>query len=147
MDPFARKMVYGSFVYGGIMLLMFAVLSVVYLHMRPRCMDRVVAESTDPTHQWTAALMERRCGEDAPFFTHLNLRVAGAELQRGFFSGTAMEGEIFLMEQDAASSGITINWNTSGRLNVQCPRCSAALVQKREERWGDIAITYGLSAH
>jgi multisubunit Na+/H+ antiporter MnhF subunit len=47
MDPFARKMVYGSFVYGGMLLVMFAVLTVVYLHTRPRCSDRVVAESTD----------------------------------------------------------------------------------------------------
>ncbi len=47
MDPFARKMVYGSFVYGGMLIVMFAVLTVVYLHTRPRCSDRVVAESTD----------------------------------------------------------------------------------------------------
>ncbi|MGZ7060977.1 MAG: hypothetical protein ACXVJL_14735, partial [Candidatus Angelobacter sp.] len=65
MDPFARKMVYGSFVYGGMMLVMFAVLTVVYLHTRPRCSDRVVAESTDQAGQWTATVMERRCGAEA----------------------------------------------------------------------------------
>jgi len=141
MDPFARKMVYGSFVYGGIMVLMFAVLSVVYLHVRPRCMERVVAESTDSDHHWTAALMERRCGDDTPFFTHLNLRAAGSEPKRGFFSGAAIEGEVFLMEQDAASGGITMNWSAPGRLSVQCSHCNAAL-GKHEERWGNIVITY-----
>ena len=34
MDPFARKMWQGSFVYGGIMLVMFAVLTGFYLHTR-----------------------------------------------------------------------------------------------------------------
>src|ERR1051326_6766801 len=51
MDPFARRMIQGSFVYGGVMLLMFAVLTVIYLHTRPRCTDRVVAESTGK--HWT----------------------------------------------------------------------------------------------
>ena len=80
MDAFARKMVYGSFVYGGMMLVMFAVLTVVYLHTRPRCSDRVVAEATDPGNHWTAAVMERRCGAEAPFFTHVNLRPAAEDL-------------------------------------------------------------------
>ena len=102
MDPFARKMIYGSFVYGGMMLVMFAVLTVVYLHTRPRGSDRVVAESTDQARQWTATVMERRCGTDAPFFTHVNLRPEGKDLETGFFSGSAAEGEVFLIEQDAA---------------------------------------------
>ena len=85
MDPFARKMVYGSFVYGGMMLVMFAVLTVVYLHTRPRCSDRVVAESTDQAGQWTATVMERRCGAEAPFFTHVNLRPAGKDLNYRIF--------------------------------------------------------------
>ena len=80
MDPFARKMMQGAFVYGGMMLVMFAVLTVVYLHTRPRCSDRLVAESTDQNKQWTAAVMERRCGAETPFFTHVNLRPAGNDL-------------------------------------------------------------------
>ncbi len=101
MDPFARKMWQGSFVYGGIMLVMFAVLTGVYLHTRPRCSDRLVAESADQNKQWIAAVMERRCGEDTPFFTHVNLRPAGKDLKRGFFSGSATEGEVFQVELDA----------------------------------------------
>ena len=112
MDPFARKMVYGSFVYGGMMVVMFAVLTVVYLHTRPRCSDRVMAESTDPAGQWTATAMERRCGAEAPFFTHVNLRPAGKDLTTGFFSGSATEGEVFVLEQDAAGAGITLHWTS-----------------------------------
>ena len=146
MDPFARKMVLGSFVYGGMLLLMFAVLTVVYLHTRPRCSDRVVAESTDPGKRWTATVMERRCGNEAPFFTHVNLRPAGTDLNPGFFSGSATEGEIFLIEQDAASTGITLNWTSPATLHVQCPHCGAASVRNQAERWGDVAITYALPA-
>src|SRR5450432_1461502 len=110
MDPFARKMVYGSFLYGGMMLVMFAVLTVVYLHTRPRCTDRVVAEATDPAKHWTAAIMERRCGAEAPFFTHVNLRPAGKDVELGFFSGSASEGEVFVIEQYAPDTGITLRW-------------------------------------
>ena len=144
MDPFARKMVLGSFVYGGMMLLMFAVLTGVYLHTRPRCSDRVVAESTDPGKHWTATLMERRCGNEAPFFTHVNLRPAGTDLNTGFFSGSATEGEVFLAEQDAAGSGITLNWTSTATLHIHCPFCSSALVRKRDERWDNVVINFDL---
>ena len=142
MDPFARRMIQGSFVYGGVMLLMFAVLSVVYLHTRPRCTDRVVAESTGPGKRWTATVMERRCGNEAPFFTHVNLRPAGKDLNTGFFSGSATEGEVFLIEQDTASAGITLDWTSDATLSIHCPHCSAALVRERAERWGSVVINF-----
>lgn len=142
MDPFARKMVYGSFVYGGMMLLMFAVLTLVYLHTRPHCSDRVVAESTDQTGKWTATVMERRCGAEAPFFAHVNLRSAGKDLNRGFFSGSATDGEVFVLEQDAASSGIALHWTSSTALSIACPRCSPSLVRKHDEHWGNVDINY-----
>lgn len=142
MDPFARKMVYGSFVYGGMMLVMFAVLTVVYLHTRPRCSDRVVAESTDQTRQWTAAAMERRCGAEAPFFTHVNLRPAGKDLNIGFFSGSATEGEVFVLEQDVAGAGLTLHWTSPTALSISCPHCSPRLVRKRDEHWGSVTINY-----
>ena len=144
MDPFARKMVLGSFVYGGMLLLMFAVLTVVYLHTRPRCSDRVVAESTDPGKHWTATVMERRCGNEAPFFTHVNLRPAGSDLNTGFFSGSATEGEVFLIEQDAAGTGITLNWSSSSTLRILCPHCSAASVHTHNDRWGSVVINFDL---
>ena len=145
MDPFARKMVFGSFVYGGVMLVMFAVLTVVYLHMRPRCSDRVVAESTDAGKAWTATVMERRCGAEAPFFTHVNIRPATQNLKTGFFSGASMGGEVFLVEQDAASAGASMRWNEQGRLTIRCPRCTTGLLHKRDDRWGNVAIDYELS--
>lgn len=144
MDPFARKMVYGSFVYGGIMLVMFAVLTVVYLHTRPRCSDRLVAESTDQNKQWTAAVMERRCGVDTPFFTHVNLRAAKNDLNRGFFSGSATEGEVFELELDAAGAGLTLHWTSPTALSISCPRCSPALIRQHDERWDDVTINYAL---
>jgi hypothetical protein len=145
MDPFARKMVYGSFLYGGLMLVMFAVLTVVYLHTRPRCTDRVIAEATDPAKHWTAAIMERRCGAEAPFFTHVNLRPAGKDVELGFFSGSASEGEVFVIEQYAPDTGITLRWTSPATLSIHCPRCSAGLVRRREARWGSIVINSELT--
>ncbi len=144
MDPFARKMVYGSFVYGGIMLVMFAVLTVVYLHTRPRCSDRVVAESTDQSRQWTATVMERRCGAESPFFAHVNLRPAGKDLQTGFFSGSTTDGEVFLVEQDAAGAGIALHWTSPTTLSILCPQCNTSLIRKRDESWNGILIKYDL---
>jgi hypothetical protein len=147
IDPFARKMVFGSFVYGGVMLVMFAVLTVVYLHMRPRCSDRVVAEATEPGKAWTATLMECRCGAEAPFFTHVNIRPTAKDLKMGFFSGVAEEGEIFLLEQDAAGAGVTLSWTSPSTLSLECPRCNAALLRKHDKRWGSIVINYHLAPH
>jgi hypothetical protein len=144
VDPFARKMVFGSFIYGGVMLVMFAVLTVVYLHMRPQCSDRLVAEFTDPNRQWTAAVMERRCGAEAPFLTHVNVRPASADLQTGFFSGSASDGEIFLVEQDAADAAITLHWTGSATLSIECARCKAELLRKHDEHWGSLTIQYQL---
>ena len=144
MDPFARKMVLGSFVYGGMMLLMFAVLTVVYLHTRPRCSDRVVAEAASPDKRWTATIMERRCGEETPFFTHVNLRPAGNPLHRGFFSGSSTEGEVFLIEQDAAGAGITLQWSDPDTLVIRCSNCNSLLLRKREEQWQGVTLKYEL---
>jgi hypothetical protein len=144
MDPFARKMVVGSFVYGAMILLMFAVLTVIYLHTRPRCTDRVVVDAIDPGKRWIATVMERRCGNEAPFFTHVNLRPAGTDLNTGFFSGSATEGEVFLVEQDGEGAGITLNWTSSATLNIHCPHCSPGLLRTRDERWGNVQINYDL---
>ena len=144
MDPFARKMVYGSFVYGSMLLVMFAVLTVVYLHTRPSCSDRVVAESTDQSGQWTATIMERRCGAEAPFFTHVNLRTAAKDLKTGFFSGSATDGEVFLVEQDAAGAGVTVRWTSPTALSISCLQCNTSLIRKRDERWNGVLIKYDL---
>jgi hypothetical protein len=146
VDPFARKMVYGSFVYGGVIVVMFAVLTVVYLHTRPGCSDRLLAESTSPDKRWVASLMERRCGEEAPFFAHVNLRPAGEEIQRGFFSGVSSQGEVFLVEQDAAGAGVSLIWTAPATLLVECPRCNLSFLRKQEARWKEVGINYKLSS-
>ncbi|MBZ5508580.1 MAG: hypothetical protein LAO78_24235 [Acidobacteriia bacterium] len=144
MDPFARKMVFGSFVYGGVMLVMFAVLTVVYLHMRPRCSDRVVAAATDAGKAWTATVMERRCGAEAPFFTHVNIRSASEDLRTGFFSGASTEGEVFLIEQDAAGAGVNLIWIAPDTLAIACPHCTPAYIRQSDPQWGVVRIHYQL---
>lgn len=144
MDPFARRMLQGTFVYGSVMLLMFAVLTVVYLHTRPRCSDQVVAQAAGPGGQSIAAVMERRCGEDTPFFTHVNLRPVGEDVQRGFFSGSATNGEVFVVEQDAAGAGLALEWTAPDTLLVRCPRCSSSFLREHKDRWRGITIKYEL---
>ena len=144
MDPFARKMVYGSFMYGGMMLAMFGVLSAVYFHIRPRCTDRVVAEVAAPGQQWTAMIMERRCGEEAAFFTHVNLHSTARPQKYGFFSGRATEGEIFLIEQDSQAAGISVQWSTPDQITIQCSRCASMPTNRREEKWGTVTVHYEL---
>ena len=142
MDPFARKMWQGAFIYGGAMLVMFAVLTVIYLHSRPSCSERVAGQADSPNARWSAAIVERRCGEEAPFFTHVNLHRAGEPLNRGFFSGMASEGEIFVVEQDVAAAAITLQWIDGDTLLIQCPKCAASLLRKNDERWNGVRIKY-----
>ena|SRR5450432_685937 len=112
MDPFARKMWRAGFAYGGMMLAMAAALTIVYVHNRPRCGDRIVGESTSPDRRWTATVLERRCGEDAPFLTQVNLRDGDTELQRGYIPARQRETTSFqlnrmLRERDCTSTGAT----------------------------------------
>ena len=137
-------MIFGSFVYGGVMVVMFAVLTVVYLHMKPKCSDRLIAEATDTNKQWTAVVMERRCGAEAPFFTHVNIRPAADDLKIGFFSGMAEAGETFLVEQDAIASDITLSWPKANTLLIQCAGCKASAVQKHDQQFGAVAVEYKL---
>lgn len=145
MDPFAKKMVFGSFVYGGVMIVMFAVLTVIYLHMKPKCSDRLIAEATDPNKQWTAVVMERRCGAEAPFFTHVNVRPAANDLTFGFFSGVVAVGETFLVEQDAMNADVTLSWPKANTLLIQCANCKASMIQKRDQQSGAVTIEYNLT--
>jgi len=142
MDPFARKMWQGAFIYGGAMLVMFAVLTVFYLHSRQRCSERVAGQADSPNARWRAAIMERRCGEEAPFIAHVNLRRAGEPLRRGFFSGMAGEGEVFVVEQDVAGAGVTLRWIDGDTLLIQCPKCAASLLRKHDEQWSGVRIKY-----
>jgi hypothetical protein len=141
MDPFARKMWRAGFGFAGLMLALFASLTIVYMHEQPSCPDRVVMESDSPDKKWTAAILERRCGAEAPFVTQVNLRPAGP-LLRGFFSGQARQGSVFVVEQDAAGAGITTAWSRENALLVRCTACNAAFVRQRDPQWDGIQIQY-----
>lgn len=142
LDPFARKMVRGSFVYGAFLVALFALMTVVYLHLRPRCSDQVVSDQTSPDGRWAAAVMEARCGEDQPFVTHVNLRAATRSIKLGYFSGRADEGEVFLLEQDAQSASVAVNWTSANHLEISCTHCQMVLLRKKFDHWANIRITY-----
>ncbi len=144
MDPFARKMILGSVAFGTAMLLMAGAASLIYFHNRPRCSEAALSETTSPDGQWTAAVMERRCGEESPFFIHVNLRPAGQHVQPGYLSGRAEEGEVFLAEEDTQDTPLTLEWTAPGQLTIRCPTCRASSVQKRDEHWGPAAVRYQL---
>jgi hypothetical protein len=144
MDPFARKMLLGIAGFGSAMLLFAGLLSVIYFHNRPRCSEAVLSEAASPDKEWTATVLQRRCGDESPFFVHVNLRPAAEPIQLAFFSGRAEEGEVFLVEQESPEVGPELEWSSPTQLTVRCPRCRAVLVQKRDERWGPIELRYEL---
>lgn len=138
-------MIRGSLFYAAFLIFLFAVLTVVYLHLRPRCTDQVISSSTSPDGRWTASVMEARCGEDQPFLTHVNLRPAGESVKLGYFSGKADEGEVFLVEQDAQSADVTLNWTAQNRLAISCNHCQLAFLRKHQQHWQDVEIAYFFS--
>jgi hypothetical protein len=140
MDPFARKMWRFGFAFAGLMLILFVSLTIIYVHEWPSCSDRVVGESNSPDQKWIAAILERRCGAEAPFITQVNLRAAGP-LQRGFFSGQAQQGTVFMVEQDAAGAGIAVDWSAD-ILTVRCPRCNLRFIRQGDQQWNDVKIQY-----
>ncbi len=145
MDPFAKKMLLGALAFGSAMALMAGVLSAIYFHNRPRCSEAVVSYSASPDGQWKAVVMERRCGEEAPFYMHVNLGPAGDPIPVAFFSGRSEEGEVFVAEEETRDINPTLEWTSPDRLTIHCPRCRSALVRKRMEHWGPIAVQYQLS--
>ncbi|HLJ88713.1 MAG TPA: hypothetical protein VKZ53_17980 [Candidatus Angelobacter sp.] len=145
MDPFAKKMVQGSVAFGSILLLMFVILTGVYLHLRPRCNEQVINEINSGDHQWKAAILERRCGDEPRFFTHVNLRPAGEETIRlGYFSGKAEEGEVLTIEQDAMSADVSLLWTGPNQLTISCTDCASQPTTKRTSQWGAVALRYDL---
>jgi hypothetical protein len=141
-DPFARNMVLGSLAFAGVLVVMFTVLTTVYLHLRPKCSDEVVSESMGPDRHWIATTMQCRCAE-SPFLTHVNLRDTNSSIQYGFFSGRAEQGEVFQLEREAQAAHLAIIWDSPSQLTIRCFDCTDA--SKRLERWENVAIRYELN--
>lgn len=137
-------MIVGSLAFGAAMLLMASALSTIYFHNRPRCDEAALSETTSPDGQWTAAVMERRCGEESPFFSHVNVRPSTQPIQLGYFSGRADDGDVFVAEEQTQGIQPVLTWRSPNHLTIQCPRCNPAQVKKREERLGAVGIEYEL---
>jgi len=144
MDPFAKKMWRAGLSYAGLLLLLAVAATVGYVHKRPRCGDRVVSESASPDRRWTATILERRCGDDAPFVTRINIRNGDAQLIRGFLSGQANENNVFTIEQDAADAGFNLDWNSPDQLTIRCRHCDPRYVHQQDSQHGSLAIRYEL---
>lgn len=142
MDPFARKMIVGALAFGSAMLLMAAALSVVYFHMHPACSEQVLAEAISPDKRWIVAALERRCGDNAPFLLHVNLRPAGQPIGLGYFSGRATKGEVFRVEEDTPADVPALEWSSPDQLDIRCQRCSSTSAKTMNQRWQSVHIRY-----
>src|SRR5258708_13895183 len=135
MDPFAKKMVRGSLAFAAGMLVLFAVLTGVYLHERPPCSDQVISETARPDKLQIAAIMERRCGDETSFFTHVNLRAAADPVKLEYFTGRARDGEIFSVEEDARSASVPLHGVSPRQLTIHFAGCAGAVPKKPGTRW------------
>ncbi|HEV2990782.1 MAG TPA: hypothetical protein VG759_20255 [Candidatus Angelobacter sp.] len=139
-DPFARKMVQSGLAFAGVLLFMIATFTLIYLHIRPGCAEEIISEATSPNGQWVVAVMQRRCGEESPVVTHINLRPAGRSTKYGFFSGKAEDSEIFSVEQEVQAVHFALVWDLPNRLIIRCRDCAHASL--RQTRWNDLTIQY-----
>jgi hypothetical protein len=141
MDPFARKM-WAAGIWFGISLIVLVVgLKLFSIHEWPACPDRVISEAASPGKTWVAAILQRRCGPESPFFTRVNVRASGP-LRTGFFSGQAENGTVFVIAQDAVGAGVNLSWAGDNLLTVRCSHCSASQIRQRNEEWGAVKIEY-----
>lgn len=143
MDPFARKMWRASIGFAATLLLLVGGLKLFSMHEWPTCPDSTIAEAASPGGQFIAAILERRCSVESPFFTHVSLRPSGP-LTRGFLSGQANQGTVFVVEEDAAGAAINLSWSNQNLLIVRCPHCVSTLVHQRDQQWGPVKIRYEL---
>ena len=141
MDPFARKMWRSGIGFAVSLLVLVGGLKLFSMHEWPTCPDTLISEAASPGKQFIAAILQRRCGTDAPFFTRVSLRPEGP-LTRGFLSGQVEQGTIFVVEQDAVGGEISVTWSDRNTLTVRCPQCDPTLVRQRDQQWGPVNIHY-----
>lgn len=141
MDPFARKMWHFGVGFAASLVILVVGLKFWSMHVWPDCPDRVIGQVDSPGQKWVAAILERRCGPEDPFFAQVNLRPAGP-LHRGFLSGQVQQGTVFVVQQDASGAGINIAWSKPDTLTIRCPHCTMELVRQRDQRWASVNIQY-----
>lgn len=141
MDPFARKMWRSGIGFAVSLLVLVSGLKLFSMHEWPTCPDTLISETASPGKQFIAAILQRRCGTEAPYVTRVNLRPKGP-LIRGFLSWQVKQGTIFVLEQDAAGAGITVSWAEQNTLTIHCPHCDPALGRQRDQQWGPVIIHY-----
>lgn len=147
MDPFARNMLRSTLAFAVALVIIFAAMSITYLHLRPLCPDHVLAQAENSSHQYTATVLQRRCQGDLPFVTQVNLRRSSDALPRGFLSGQVNQNNVFIVEQDAAGAGLSLGWTAPDELTIRCPQCVRAFIRSRQTQWGPVRILYEGSAH
>ncbi|HYX52443.1 MAG TPA: hypothetical protein VE783_03265 [Candidatus Limnocylindrales bacterium] len=145
-DPFARKMWKAGLGFAGGMLILFLALTAIYFHLRPRCPDKPLSETVSPDKRWIASVLQRRCGEEAPFVTTISIRSGASPLELGFFSGQLQQSPVFTIEQDALGAGITLQWTGPDQLIINCRNCAPRYIRRQDARSGAVTIDYQLSA-
>lgn len=141
MDPFARKMWRSGIGFAVSLLVLVGGLKLFSMHTWPTCPDTLVSETASPGKKFIAAVLQRRCGTEAPYFTRVNLRHHGP-LTRGFLSWQVEQGTVFTVEQDAAGAGISLSWAEQNALIIHCLHCDPALVRQHDQQWGPVTIHY-----
>lgn len=133
-------MVHSGLAFAGVLLVMIATFTLIYFHIHPKCSEEIIGESVSPNKQWVATTLQRRCGDEASFATHVNLRSAHRSITYGFFSGKAEDGKIFSAEQDAQALHLTVVWDLPDHLTIRCRDCADA--STRQARWNGVTIQY-----
>lgn len=141
MDPFARKMWYFGVGFAASLLLLVGVLKIFSAHEWPTCPDQTIKETSSPSTNRTAAILQRHCRAESTFRTEVNVRPSGP-LHRGFYTAQVTQGTVFAVELDAAEAGISIAWSGDNLLTVRCAHCSPDLVRQRDEQWDGVTIRY-----
>ena len=142
LDPFARKMIQGSIAFAIVLLIMFGVFTAVYMHANPKCHEETIVEADSPGGQWTAAVIERRCGDTTSPVTHLNLRPAQEPVRTGYFTGVASEGQVFAIPLDVRETSPSLEWTGADELTLRCIGCDGRSPSQQETSWRTVKIRY-----
>jgi hypothetical protein len=108
------------------------------LHFDPLCGEELVSEQTSPDGSYVAAMMIKNCGATADCVRHLNVRLSGSVLHRGFFDGTVKNGEILTL---VGEKRVPYCWLSTHQLNLVYPKPKQS--SQTRSAWKDVTVTYG----